>query len=58
MKKKIIHVVLPQSFVDDNHLNVLDVAEALSVTYKDKPVSFQVDLVPDYFFNGSVSWLS
>ena len=58
MKKKIIHVALPQSFVDDNHLNVLDVAEALSVTYKDKPVSFQVDLVPDEFFNGSVSWLS
>ena len=58
MKKNLIHVVLPQSFVDENHVNVLDVAENLSVAYGNKQLSFQVDLVPDYFFNGSVSWLS
>ena len=58
MKNIPFHVVLPQSFVDENHLNVLDVADALSVSFNDKRVSFQVDIVPDYFFNGSVSWLS
>ena len=58
MKNIPIHVVLPQSFIDQMHVNVLDVADALSVAYNDKRVSFQVDIVPDYFFNGSVSWLS
>lgn len=58
MKNFPIHVVLPQSFVDENHLNVLDVAENLSVAYGNKQVSFQVDVVPDDFFDTSVTWLS
>lgn len=58
MKNIPIHVVLPQSFIDQMNVNVLDVADAMSVAYNDQRVSFQVDIVPDYFFNGSVSWLS
>lgn len=58
MKEKLIHVVLPQSFVDKMNANALDVADALSVAYGDKQVSFQVDLVPDDFFDNSVTWLS
>lgn len=58
MKNFPIHVVLPQSFVDKMNVTAVDVADALSVAYNDKRVSFQVDIVPDDFFNGSVTWLS
>lgn len=55
MKNIPIHVVLPQSFIDQMNVNVLDVAVAMSVAYNDKRVSFQVEVVPDdyfYQFNG------
>lgn len=51
MKNIIIHVVIPQSFVDYRHVNPLDIADSLSVIYNDKPVSFQVDLVSDDYFD-------
>ena len=47
MKNKPIHVVLPQSFLDENHVSVQDVADVMSVVYNEKLVSFQVDVLPD-----------
>lgn len=58
MKNIPIHVVLPKSFIDQMNASLLDVAHSLSVAYGDKQVDFQVDLVPDDFFEGSVTWLS
>ena len=46
-----IHVVLPQSFIDSGNVNVVDMADALSVVYNDKRVSFQVEIVPDDYFD-------
>lgn len=56
--EKIIHVALPQSFVDENNVNVLDVADTMSLSYNGKNVSFQVDILPDEFFNSSIVWLT
>lgn len=58
MKNNPIHVVLPQSFIDEHYVNPVDLAERLSVVYDNKSVSFQVDIVPDDFFDTSVTWLS
>ena len=54
MKNNLIHVVIPQSFVDERHVNPLDVADSMSVLYNDKRVSFQVDLVPDDYFDDDI----
>lgn len=50
MKNIPIHITLPQSFIDEQHVNPLDLAETLSVVYNNKSVSFQVDVVPDDYF--------
>lgn len=58
MDNKLIHVVLPQSFVDKMNGNVLDVADAMSLAYNGKNVSFQIDILPDNFFDSSIVWLT
>lgn len=51
MKNFPIHVTLPQSFIDQMNVNVVDLAETISVVYNNKSVSFQVDVVPDEYFD-------
>ena len=58
MKNNLIHVALPQSFVDKMNVNVLDVADSMSVAFNGKNVSFQVDILPDEFFDSSIVWLN
>ena len=54
MKNTLIHVVIPQSFVDERHVNPFDLADSMSVIYNDKSISFQVDLVPDDYFDDEI----
>lgn len=51
MKNFPIHVTLPQSFIDQMNVSPLDLADTLSVVYNNKSVSFQVDVVPDDYFD-------
>lgn len=51
MKNNLIRVVLPYSFVEEQHLSLVDISDGFSVVFNNKPVSFQVDLLPDDYFD-------